>query len=124
MRYDQSRVDAFAMRTEEMTAKELCSENWLDVNGVGDTLRLDPEESRQIALWLGEEGWAALNFIDPDHPRLRLTFAGRREISKLFQPAWKRWLNRHRWWVGYAVGLAMAIVTSVITAAIHKLIWG
>ena len=99
MVYDQFRFERFAMQAEKMSLDpSLQTGTDIDLYGieilsVGKALDLAPEESKQLAHYLQDIGWAKLSGVNG--PRLRLTPVGFREIAKLRRPAWRRWVDEH-----------------------------
>jgi hypothetical protein len=110
MLFDESTVEKYAMKAEEMQTTEL--QGWsVSVIKIGESLGLKPEDSRQIACYLRDMGWATVTF-DGKCP-LSLTPKGHHEIAKLRTwPGWLRWIDRNPGAIA-AIALAIGIISAI-----------
>jgi hypothetical protein len=113
MPFDEGRLEAYAMRAEEMSQALPPNEGGVEIDAVGQALGMTREEGRELATYLANLGWAKATFMST--PRLVLTPLGYREIRKLRWPRWRRWADRHGTLVIALAGLALGVLNLLMS---------
>lgn len=119
VKYDQTRLEQYAMRALQMSESQGPAD-LIEIDEVGKALGMDPVESRQIAVWLKDKGWASVTFQNQDSPRLQLTLRGREEIADLFLPWWRRFCKKNK---SVLWALAGVFITGAFTLLAQLLRW-
>jgi hypothetical protein len=111
------------MQAEQMIAKADGASVLVD--DVGKALGLSSEDSRALANYMRDNGWAFLDFTPTiGQPTLRLTPRGFDEIAKLRWPRWRQWLDRHgSLFVTLVVGSLSGLLGALAYDIIKGLLW-
>jgi hypothetical protein len=118
--YHRPTLERFAMRAGQLAQRQQgFSAGPVNIDEVGGTLGMTPADSRNIATYLQDLGWAIVH-----GPNLTLTPDGFEEIAKLRLPPWRRWLDKHLTLslaiAGVVVGLlALLVAIASFVAQLH-----
>jgi biotin operon repressor len=114
MAFNEARLERYAMKLEEMSqASNDAVTSGIDLFAVGDALGLTRNDARELAQHLRDSGWAVTDFATAP-TRLRLTIEGYRQIAKMRQPRWQRWLDKHPKTQAAIMTIAILLVGEIV----------
>jgi hypothetical protein len=122
MPFDKRRVEAVAMKIEEMSQQaDPTALGWVGIDAVAAALAMSQGEIREFVDYLREMGWALPDYRK-EPPQVRLTIYGREQIAKLRQPKLVRWMDSHQGIVSAIIAAVVSIFASLILGVIKYLV--
>jgi len=117
MPYSKPLMDRYAMQAQQTASKAKTFVSPVDVDAVGAELSLSTEDSRGIANYMQDIGWAKILGGSPI--QLVLTPLGFEEIAKLKLSPWRRFVVRH--WPEFLVAVGAGLLAGLVLWLLNKI---